>query len=199
MFQVGLTGGIGSGKSTVATLLNERGARLVDADAISRQLTQPGGQAVPLIAQQMGAELLSPDGTLDRAALRTRVFADASARLALEGILHPLIAHRIDEQTAAARHDGARWVVLEIPLLLESNRWRARLDHVLVVDCLPATQVQRTCARSGLSRQAVEQIMATQVARPQRLRGADSVIFNEGLNLDQLREQVALWTTQFGL
>jgi dephospho-CoA kinase len=199
MFQVGLTGGIGSGKSTVATLLSERGARLVDADAISRQLTQPGGQAVPLIAQQLGSELLAPDGTLDRAALRTRVFADASTRLALEGILHPLIAHRIDELTAAAWQDGTKWVVLEIPLLLESKRWQARLDHVLVVDCLPATQVQRTCARSGLSRETVEQIIAAQVARPQRLRGADSVIFNEGLTLDGLRAQIALWTTQFGL
>jgi dephospho-CoA kinase len=189
--KIGLTGGIGSGKSTVASLFEACGAVLFDADAVSRELTAAGGAAVPLIADAFGADMVTPEGALDRSAMRQRVFADEAQRRRLEGILHPLIAQRREEVVARA---AGRSVVFDIPLLTESPAWRPRVDRIVVVDCLETTQVARVVARSGLAEEEVRRIMASQASRAQRRAVADAVIFNEGLDLQELEGEVRhLW------
>ena len=189
--KIGLTGGIGSGKSTVAALFEACGAVLFDADAVSRALTAAGGAAVPLIAEAFGADVLTPKGALDRTAMRQRVFADDAQRRRLEGILHPLIAQRREQVMASA--DG-RSVVFDIPLLTESPAWRQRVDRIVVVDCLETTQVARVVARSGLGEDEVRRIMASQASRAQRRAVADAVLYNEGLSLQALEGEVRqLW------
>ena len=183
-FQLGLTGGIGSGKSTVAQRLAERGATLIDADQISRSLTAPGGAALAAIAQRFGAELIAADGGLDRAAMRERVFAEPTLRQQLEAIMHPLISAESARQVQAATQAQAALIVHDIPLLVESGRWRKLLDGVLVVDCRESTQIERVMARNGLAREAIVSIMAAQASRAQRLSAADWVIYNdEGLSI----------------
>ncbi len=200
MLKLGLTGGIGSGKSTVAEMLRARGAFVIDADAESRALTAPGGAALPDIAQVFGTDVIGADGSLDRTAMRQRVFSDPAAKAHLEAILHPRIAQRIAALQSQALQGGAPCAVYDIPLLLESGRWRAQLDRVLVVDCEPEAQVQRVCQRSGLAAAAVHTIMASQIDRFGRLQGADDVLFNgAGVSLDELRRQVGLWALRFGL
>lgn len=188
---IGLTGGIGSGKSTVAALLQSCGALLFDADAVSRELTAAHGQAMPAIANAFGPDVVAADGALDRIAMRNLVFKDANQRLRLEAILHPLIAQRREALVQSATGCS---IVFDIPLLAESSAWRRRVHRIIVVDCLPATQVARVMARSGLTAVEVERIIATQAGREQRRALADAIIFNEGLSLFDLgREVKELW------
>ena len=199
-FRLGLTGGIGSGKSTVAQRLAERGATVIDADAISRSLTAAGGAALPAIAQQFGDDLIDSSGALNRARMRELVFANAQTRQQLEAILHPLIAQLSLQQYTAAVTAGCKLVVHDIPLLVESGHRQRELDAILVVDCRESTQVARVMTRSGLTAQAVQSIIAAQASRQQRLAAADWVIYNdEGVTIEALNaytDQIAAW---FGL
>lgn len=188
--RLGLTGGIGSGKSTVAEMLVARGAALVDADAIARSVTAPNGAAMPAIAHTFGSDFITAEGALDRDRMRACVFADASAKQRLEAIIHPLVGQETQRQAQAAIQAGHHTVVFDVPLLVESGRWRPGLDRILVVDCEVETQIQRVMTRSGLAHTAVTRIIAAQATRTQRLAAADWVIFNQDLSLDQLRAQV---------
>lgn len=185
-FVVGLTGGIGSGKSTVADLFVAAGAGLVDTDAIAHELTAPDGAAMPAIAAAFGAAVLTPTGALDRAAMRQRVFADAGARQQLEAILHPMIRQLSDARCLAAT---TPYVVLAVPLLVESGTYRARCDRIVVVDCPETLQIERVMARNGLAADQVRAIMAAQATRADRLAAADDVVLNDG-GLTKLYEQV---------
>ncbi|MBV6475589.1 MAG: Dephospho-CoA kinase [Rhodocyclaceae bacterium] len=185
-FIVGLTGGIGSGKSAAATLFEQLGATVVDTDAIAHALTAPGGAAIVPIRAAFGDEVIDARGALDRAAMRRKVFADASAKARLEGILHPMIRAEADRRSAAAR---SAYVVLVVPLLVESGGYRSRVQRVAVVDCPEEMQVARVMARSGLSAEDARAIMAAQVDRQARLAVADDVIDNGG-ELAALRPQV---------
>ncbi len=189
-FQLGLTGGIGSGKSTVAGMLAERGAAIIDADAISRATTAVGGAAMDAVRAQFGPEFVAADGSLDRARMRDLVFQDPTARQRLEAIVHPLVAAETERQAQVAQDQGKRWLGFDVPLLAESARWRDRVDKVLVVDCSPETQVHRVVARNGLGPDEVRSIIAAQTSREKRLAIADWVIVNEGLSLAELRKQV---------
>ncbi|MGE0496452.1 MAG: dephospho-CoA kinase [Ramlibacter sp.] len=197
--RLGLTGGIGSGKSTVARMLVGRGAALLDADAIARSVTAPGGAAIPAIAAAFGPALITPEGALDRDRMRTLAFSDTAAKARLEAIVHPLVGQETARRAAAAAQAGHRCLVFDIPLLVESGRWRQQLDRVLVVDCAPQTQIDRVTSRSALDREAVLAIMESQAPRALRLAAADDVIFNDGLTLDQLEACVAQWARPFGL
>ena len=197
--RIGLTGGIGSGKSTVLAMLQQLGATAIDADAISRATTAPGGAAIPLIAQKFGADFIAPDGALDRVKMRERAYAHPEARRELEQIIHPLVGQESARQVEAALAAGARCIVFDIPLLVESGRWRRQVDRVLVVDCEPETQVARVTARSGLSPDEVRAIIAAQAPRALRLAAADLVICNEGLTLDALSYEVEQAALSFGL
>ncbi|MBK7137122.1 MAG: dephospho-CoA kinase [Rhodocyclales bacterium] len=185
-FIVGLTGGIGSGKSAAATLFEEFGAAVVDTDAIAHELTAPGGTAIAPIRAAFGDEVVAPDGALDRAAMRRKVFTDAQAKGRLEAILHPMIRAEADRRSAAAR---APYVVLVVPLLVESGGYRSRVQRIAVVDCPEAVQVARVKSRSGLSARKPGAIMAAQVGREARLAVADDVIDNGG-ELAALRPQI---------
>lgn len=196
---LGLTGGIGSGKSTVAQLLVARGAALVDADAIARELTTAQGLAMPLIATTFGSDFMTATGALDRDKMRSLIHSDTSARQRLESIIHPLVTKETQRQAAAARVVGHPCIVFDIPLLVESTTWRQKVDHVLVIDCTPGVQINRVMARSQLAREAVENIMLSQAGRAQRLRAADSVIFNVDLTLAQLGDKVHKIAHRFGL
>jgi dephospho-CoA kinase len=190
--RIGLTGGIGSGKSTVARRFAALGALVVDTDALAHSLTAPGGAALPAIAAAFGADMLGADGAMDRARMRALVFAQPAERARLEAILHPLIGAATREAAMLARSGQA--VVFDVPLLTESGTWRARVDRVLVVDCTPATQVARVVQRSGWSVDAVERTIAQQATRAQRRAIADAVIFNDGLSQTELEAEVdAIW------
>jgi dephospho-CoA kinase len=190
--RIGLTGGIGSGKSTVAAQLAGLGAAVVDTDAISRSLTLPGGAAIAAIAAGFGADYIDAQGALDRARMRTLAFADASARQRLEAILHPLIRAETARQAATAASSAA--IVFDVPLLVESGRWREQVDRILVVDCSEAVQVQRVIARSGWAEDAVRAVMAQQASRAARRACADAVVFNDGIAPQELSQQLrALW------
>ncbi len=177
---IGLTGGIGSGKSTVADLLVERGAALVDTDRLAHELTAPGGAAIDAIRAAFGDGVIAPDGRMDRAAMRAIAFADPGARRRLESILHPMIRARTAQGVEAAAAAGAPYVVVAVPLLVESGDWRGRYDRVLVVDCPPEVQVERVMRRNALPREQVEAILAAQASRAQRLAAADDVVDNGG-------------------
>jgi dephospho-CoA kinase len=197
--RIGLTGGIGSGKSAVAQTLVRCGAQLIDADAIAQSVTAPGGAAIAAIAQAFGAEFITPEGALDRQRMRALAFGDRQAKQQLEHIIHPLVGLETERQAALATAAGAPCLVFDVPLLVESGRWRAQVDRVLVVDCLPETQVARVMARNGLSREAVLAILAAQATRSQRLAAADMVLFNEALSLDDLSALVRQLAPAFGL
>jgi dephospho-CoA kinase len=191
---IGLTGGIGSGKSTVAQTLVELGAALVDTDAIVRRLTAPRGVALPAIAQAFGPELVSDQGGLDRDRMRALAFSDPSARRRLEAILHPLIGDTARAEATGAAQAGAAAVVFDVPLLAESAHWRGRVDRVLVVDCEEATQISRVMARNGWAEETVLRVIAQQASRPLRRSIADAVIFNDSLSRQALRDEVlSLW------
>jgi dephospho-CoA kinase len=197
--RLGLTGGIGSGKSTVAGLLGQLGAAIIDADAISRSVTSAGGQAIESIAKEFGREFINPSGAVDRDRMRALVYADDKARRRLEAIVHPLVAQQISQQSEAAIQSGCGCLVFDVPLLVESGHWRQKVDRVLVVDCTPAVQIERVMARNGLTREAVEKIIASQAPRDVRLRAADAVVCNDRLDLSQLALSVKQLGRWFGL
>lgn len=185
---VGLTGGIGSGKSAVAELFHAHGIVIVDADAINHELIGPDGAAMQAIAAEFGTHLVTENGALDRTAMRALVFADTDARRRLEAILHPRIRALCAERCAAAQ---SPYVVLMVPLLIESGAYRERCHRLLVVDCPEDVQIKRVMTRNGLTRQEVERIMAAQASRAERLAAADDVVDNSGTP-DALPPQVAV-------
>ena len=199
VFRLGLTGGIGSGKSTVAALLEVWGAGLIDADAISRACTAAGGAAIDSIRAQFGPDFVDAQGALQRERMRAHVFHNPAARAQLEAIIHPLVGQQIAAQSERLSDAGRHCLVYDIPLLVESGHWRQRLQRVLVLDCSPATQIARVQARSGLSRAEVEPIIASQASRAQRLQAADCVLCNDCISLAELAAQVALLRHEFGL
>jgi dephospho-CoA kinase len=186
-FCIGLTGGIGSGKSLVADLFATHGASVIDTDQIAHHLTAAGGLAMPKIRETFGDAFLTADGALDRAKMRETVFSDTGARRQLEAILHPLISQ---ETASAAQEARGSYVVFVVPLLVESGRWLERVDRVLVVDCPEAIQIERVMQRNGFSATQVEAIMATQATRAQRLAMAHDVIVNDG-HADEVESAVA--------
>jgi dephospho-CoA kinase len=189
--RIGLTGGIGSGKSTVAAILVRLGASLIDTDAIARSLTLAGGAAIDDIRTTFGAEFIAADGELDRSRMRAAAFADAGARRKLEAILHPRIGSEVERLAANA---NARVLVLDIPLLVESGRWRARVDQVWLVDCAEALQIERVMRRSGWTVEAVRAVIGQQANRRARRAAADAIIHNDGITLDELgRDVESLW------
>jgi dephospho-CoA kinase len=191
--KIGLSGGIGSGKSSVARRFAALGALVVDTDALAHALTAPGGAAIAQIAAAFGTDMITSDGAMDRARMRALVFGQPAERQRLEAILHPMIgaATRAEAQSAAPGQS----IVFDVPLLAESGAWRARVDRILIVDCSPATQVARVVQRSGWTAEAVERTIAQQASRAQRRAIADAVIVNETLSLAQLEGEVdALWT-----
>ena len=187
--RIGLTGGIGSGKSTVAQLLAAHGAAIFDTDAIAREVSGPGGAAIEPLREAFGAGFIDPQGALDRAAMRALAFSDPSAKRRLEAILHPLIGAEVERRAATSR---AAVQIFDVPLLVESGRWRTRVDRVLVVDCSEATQIDRVVARSGWSAEAVRAVLAQQATREARRASADAVLYNEAIPLAELARQVAL-------
>lgn len=188
MLKIGLTGGIGSGKTRVADLLQARGAAIIDADAIAHALTAPGGAGIAPLRAAFGDEMIDAQGALDRARMRELVFRDRAAKTRLEAILHPMIRTHID---AAAEQSTGLYQVFVVPLLVESGQWAGRVDRVCVVDCDEETQIRRVQARSGLTRDAVERIMLVQAMRDERLGAADDVIVNDGATTaDELEARV---------
>jgi dephospho-CoA kinase len=197
--RLGLTGGIGSGKSTAAALLGDWGAVVIDADAIARLLTAPNGLAITPISQTFGADFISADGAMDRLRMRQLVFSDPSAKIRLESIIHPLVKAESNALTDAAAKSGCACLVFDVPLLVESKSWRQQLDRVLVIDCTTQTQIERVQLRSALSRDSIQAIIASQATRQQRLQAADIVIFNEHLSISELKRQLQSLRALFGL
>ncbi|MBN3823919.1 dephospho-CoA kinase [Burkholderia sp. Ac-20384] len=187
MFAIGLTGGIGSGKTTVADLFGARGAALVDTDLIAHRITAPGGLAMPAIEQAFGRGFVAADGSLDRAKMRTLIFSDDAALRRLEAITHPLIRAETDRE---AREAPGPYVMFVVPLLVESGNWKTRSNRVLVVDCPVETQIARVMRRNGFTREQVEAIIAKQATREARLAAADDVIVNDATTPDALAAQV---------
>lgn len=185
-FVVGLTGGIGSGKSAAAAEFARHGAAVVDTDAIAHELTQPGGAAIAELRRQFGEEFIDAAGAMDRARMRARAFSDPAAKARLEGLLHPMIRAESERRIAAAR---TPYVVHVVPLLLESPDYRRRVQRVLVVDCPEALQIERVRQRSALAEDEIRRIIAAQTPRDARVAAADDVIDNSG-SLDALHKQV---------
>lgn len=189
--RLGLTGGIGSGKSTVAGMFAALGAVIIDADAISRSLTASHGAAIATIKQQFGEAMIGADGSLNRSCMRDLVFTDSEAKKRLESIIHPLIKLEMQRQEQSALATGAKLIVYDIPLLVESENWRATLNQVLVIDCLEQTQINRVMLRNTIKHQDVEKIIASQASRKMRNSAADILIFNDSITVEQLSAQVA--------
>lgn len=196
VFKLGLTGGIGSGKSTLANMLQTLGADVIDADAVSRATTASGGAAIAAIAQAFGQDFIAADGALDRQRMRVHVFSQPEQRQLLERIVHPLVGQAI---ALLAQQATSSVLIFDVPLLVESAHWRGQLDRVLVVDCLPATQVRRVMQRSGWDLASTEAAMRNQCSREQRLAAADFVVFNEGESLDKLQHLAQALAKRFGL
>lgn len=198
--RLGLTGGIGSGKTTVSHLLASLGAALVDADQIARAATGPEGAAMPAIREMFGDEFVDADGALDRVRMRQLAFNRPDARAQLEAIVHPLVSLQSDLQAREAKDRGCAVIVFDIPLLTESGRWAKRLDAVLVVDCSAETQIGRVMQRNGLTREVVEAIIASQATRRARRAVADVVITNDSdCTLDVLHTRTRQAGLLFGL
>jgi len=189
-YAVGLTGGIGCGKSAVAAVLSAAGATVVDADMLAHRVTAAGGEAIEPIRSRFGTGFIAASGALDRAAMRRHVFADTAGRQALESIVHPLVRQAAEEEALACQRAGAPYVVFAIPLLVESGEWTQRVDRVLVVDAPQALQVQRVMQRSGLSAAEVLAIIGQQASRAARLVAANDVLVNAG-PLTQLAPRAA--------
>ena len=185
MLRIGLTGGIGSGKSTVCDLFREFNVPIIDSDIIARELVEPGHPALTQIARLFGEQILQPDGSLNRAKLRELVFNNEQQREQLESLLHPLIRREMHRQISSL---DSPYVILAIPLLLEKG-WQQQLDRVVVVDCSEQQQRERATRRDGSSAQTIEQIITRQISRDERLAAADDIIDNSG-PLDSLRHQV---------
>ncbi|CAN7546795.1 dephospho-CoA kinase [Pseudoduganella sp. LjRoot289] len=186
-FSVGLTGGIGSGKSVVASMFAARGATIVDTDKIAHGMTVAGGPAMPALLAEFGPEFADASGAMDRARMRALVFSDATAKARLEAILHPLIRGAALAEAEAAT---GSYVIFDVPLLVESGAWRSRVARVLVVDCPEAVQIARVMARNKMPASQVQAIMAAQAPRSTRLAAADDIINNEG-DLAALEPQIA--------
>jgi len=187
MFVVGLTGGIGSGKSTVADLFAARGVTLVDTDVIAHRVTAPNGIAMPAIAAEFGVSFVAADGSLDRARMRTLVFSDESSRRRLEAITHPLIRAETEREQREAQ---GPYVIFVVPLLVESGSWKTRVNRVLAIDCDVETQIERVMRRNGFTRDQVLAIIARQATREARLAAADDVIVNDGASREALDADV---------
>ena len=198
-FRLGLTGGIGSGKSTVARMLVAHGAALLDADQMARTVTGPEGAAMAAIAQAFGAGLVDATGALDRDRMRALVFAQPAARQQLEAIVHPLVAELSRQRAQDAIEAGRRLLVFDIPLLVESGMRLPEMHAVLVVDCRQETQIERVMARNALPRAAIESILAAQATRAARRAAADAVLYNDGLSLPALQARVDALVKRFGL
>ena len=183
MFAVGLTGGIGSGKSTVADLFAKRGVTLVDTDVIAHRITAPNGLAMPSIAAEFGSSFVADNGSLDRARMRALVFSDDTARKRLEAITHPLIRAETERERQQA---AGPYVIVVVPLLVESGSWKTRVNRVLTVDCSVETQIARVMSRNAFTREQVLAIIARQATREARLAAADDVIVNDGRSLEEL-------------
>jgi len=198
---VGLTGGIGSGKSAAADLFAAHGVAVIDTDAIAHELTAPGGAAMPAIRAGFGDAVVAADGALDRAAMRAIVFTDPAAKKRLEAILHPLIRSESERCITAA---AAPYVILMVPLLVESGSYRERVNRVAVVDCREETQIARVMSRNGLARAEIERILAAQATRAERLAVADDIIDNDGdiaalpPRIDRLHGEYLALARQFG-
>ena len=198
--RLGLTGGIGSGKSTVASIMASSGAAVMDADAISRSLTMPGGRAISAILAEFGEQLIASDGAMNRDAMRALVFSNPESKRQLEAIIHPLVGQVLQEESVAAIAAGHACLVYDVPLLVESGeRWRRQVDLVCVVDCEVETQIQRVMSRNQLGRTEIERIISQQASRQQRLGCADAVIFNEGIDLAHLKQRVHEMMARFEL
>ena len=187
---IGLTGGIGSGKTAVSDQLAKLGAGIIDTDVIAHQITAANGAAIKSIREQFGSDYIGADGALDRAKMRTLVFSKPEAKKILEGITHPLIRQKTIEQAFELAKNGVPYLVFVVPLLLESGNWLSLIDRLVVVDCPVETQINRVMHRNNLPRAEVEKILQTQASREERLAHADFVIENQG-NLDQLNEEVS--------
>lgn len=189
MFVVGLTGGIGSGKSTVADLFAARGVPVVDADVIAHRITAPHGVAMPQIEAAFGPSFVAADGSMDRARMRALVFGDNAAKKRLESITHPLIRSETERETRAGAA-RAPYVIVVVPLLVESGSWKTRFNRVLDVDCSVDTQIERVMRRNGFTREQVLAIVARQATRDARLAAADDVIVNDDASIDMLTNEV---------
>lgn len=190
---IGVTGGIGCGKTTVCDLFAAQGASIIDTDQIAHRICAPGGIAIEPLRAEFGADCLTAEGALDRARMRERVFADRDAKTRLEAILHPLIGQQTRHEAEQASGPYRMFVV---PLLIESGTWQSRVDRVLVIDCPPELQITRVMARSNLPKEQVEAIMASQVTREQRLAAADDIIDNSG-PLSAISEQITRLHQQY--
>ncbi len=199
VWRIGLTGGIGSGKSTAAHVLAQLGAAVIDADAVARSVTAPGGPAMAPLRAAFGDAVIDAQGGMDRQRMRELAFSDAKAKAQLEAIVHPLVKAAIDGQAQSALDAGARVLVFDIPLLVESGRWRERVDGVLVIDCSEDTQIARVQARNGWPRAQILAVIQAQATRAQRQAAADWLILNEGLGLDVFEAAVAQLARQWGL
>lgn len=189
--RIGLTGGIGSGKSTVASMLVRHGAVVIDTDAIAHRLTAAQGDAMSPLIEALGPSIATADGALDRAAMRRLAFTDASVRRRLEAVLHPMIGAQALREAEAA---PGRVIVFDVPLLAQSSAWRARVDRVLVIDCSEATQIERVAARDGWTRETAHLAIAAQSTRAARRAIADAIVVNDSIDLASLHAHVdALW------
>lgn len=187
MFAVGLTGGIGSGKSTIADLFATHGVTIVDTDVIAHRVTAPNGAAMPSIAHVFGPGFVAPDGSLDRAKMRALIFSDDTAKARLEAITHPLIRSETERERAAAQ---GPYAMIVVPLLVESGAWKSRVDRVLAVDCTVETQIARVMRRNGFPREQVLAIIERQATRQARLAAADDIIINDNTPLERLAQEV---------
>ncbi|MGI4857768.1 MAG: dephospho-CoA kinase [Janthinobacterium lividum] len=190
MLRIGLTGGIGSGKTVVSDRFAALGASVIDSDVLARRVTAPGGAAIAPIAAAFGAGFVASDGSLDRARMREKVFADPVARKQLEAITHPLIQAETERELRACAHAAAAYLIFAVPLLVESGRWTSRVDRVLVVDCAIETQIARVMCRSQLGEAQVRAIIATQASRERRLAAADDILLNEHKPLAALHAEI---------
>ena len=198
-FLIGLTGGIGSGKSTVSRFLADLGALILDADGIARTVTAPGGAAIPAIRDIFGPAFITSDGALDRDRMRTHAFHDASAKQRLEAIIHPLVGQVTEQRTLEAVRASRPCLVFDIPLLVESGHWRSKLHRVVVVDCDEQTQIERVVLRNGLAPEAVRRIIASQAPRRIRLSAADIVLNNDHRTIEALSRDIEQLAEPFGL
>ena len=191
--RIGLTGGIGSGKSTFGAMLAARGFALIDADAVSRELTGGGGLAIAKVREAFGDSSIALDGSMDRNQMRTLVFSQPEAKARLEAILHPLVRASIAEKITAIKDKGEPLAILDIPLLVESSQWRGQLDGIIVVDCSEARQLSRVMARNGWTQAQTKAVMASQASRQERLAVANWVIDNDSDDLSALQKQADAW------
>lgn len=197
--RLGLTGGIGSGKSTLGQMLKACGAALIDADAIARSVTATGGAAIAEIRAAFGPGAIDAAGAMDRTRMRELAFTDPQARTRLEAIVHPWVNRLTDQQARNAVAAGQAVIVFDVPLLVESGRWACKLDAVLVVDCSAETQIERVMARNGLQRTAVTAILEVQASRKARRAAADVVVLNDGIALVDLQREAEQIARLFGL